>query len=332
MDQFNEFRENIAEKATDLRDSITEKAASFKGTDVGSKSFLSHSKDFLESNTLIAKTAFLLFVLLIFCLLFYVFSRALIYFMTPSESPYVIKGMKDATQPLTIAQTPGDKSSVPIFRSRNEVEGIEFTYSVWLYVNDMQFEEDFGFKHVFHKGNTQASDTPGIYGPNNCPGVYLYKGKKNIADNLLDKFPLLGVLIRLNVFNDNDNTASSPYKYYDDVYVDGLPIKKWVNLIVRVTNQNMVDVYVNGTLTKSHKLSNIIKQNYDNLYVSMNGGFPGSLSNLKYYNYAIGTFEINRIKNAGPDLTIAGSSSLQDKKADYLSQDWYFGDTDVVRG
>ena len=47
-----------------------------------------------------------------------------------------------------------------------------------------------------------------------------------------------------------------------------------------------------------HVLSNSErKQNYDNLYINMNNGFGGNLSNLKYYNYAIGTFEIDNIVN-----------------------------------
>ena len=68
---------------------------------------------------------------------------------------------------------------------------------------------------------------------------------------------------------------------YDDIYIDGIPIKKWVGVVIRVTSQNIVDVYINGNLTKRHKLSNIVKQNYDNLYVNYNGGFSGNISNLK---------------------------------------------------
>jgi len=249
--------------------------------------------------------------------------------LTPSDSPYILHGMKDATQTMTITQTLGDKQSIPITRSRNEYDGIEFTYSYWMYVNDVNYPNT-GFKHVFHKGSTNSdSDKPDIFGPNNCPGVYLYTGKKNISDNLLEKYPLLGMLVRLNVYHDNDN-SDEPYKYYDDIYVDGIPIKKWVGVVIRVTSQNIVDVYINGTLAKRHKLSNVVKQNYDNIHINMNGGFSGNLSNLKYHNYAIGTFEIDNITSAGPNLKMTENSNIQKSKPYYLSSQWYFNDTDPL--
>ena len=135
------------------------------------------------------------------------------------------------------------------------------------------------------------------------------------------------MLVRVNVFHNNESTKNT---YYDDIYVDGIPIKKWVCVVIRVTSQNIVDIYINGNLTKRHKLSNIIKQNYDNLYVNYNGGFDGAISNLKYYNYAIGTFEINSIMYKGPNLTTSKKSKLKDSKGDYLSTNWYFNNTDII--
>jgi len=300
-------------------------------TPYGTEKFLSSGSEFLNSNTLIAKATFLLLIIILFVFLFYVFSRIIIFFLTPSENPFIIKGMKDATQSMVIPQTMADKNSVPIYRSKNEYDGTEFTYAFWMYVNDLTYNENKDFKHVFHKGSSTQSDDAldGVYGPNNAPGVYLYTGKKNVSDNLLEKYPVLGMLIRMNVFHDNDN-KTNPYKYYDDIYVDGIPIKKWVCVVIRVTGQNIVDVYVNGTLTKRHKLTNIVKQNYDNIYINLNGGFGGNLSNLRYYNYAIGTFEIYRITSEGPDLTIAENTSINKSKPFYLSSQWYFDNTDPL--
>jgi len=298
-------------------------------TPYGTERFLSSSNEFFSSNTLIAKATFLLLIIILFIFLFSIFSKLIFYILTPSESPYIIYGMKDATQSMTIPQTFGDKSSVPIYRSKDQYDGIEFTYSFWMYVNDPEYNETTDFKHVFHKGSTMGGEGAGTFGPNNCPGVYLYTGKKNLSDNLLDKYPLLGLLVRLNVYHNNDD-SENPYKYYDDVYVDGIPIKKWVNVIIRTTSQNIVDVYINGTLTKRHNLSNVVKQNYDNIYINMNGGFAGNLSNLKYYNYAIGTFEIDNITSSGPNLKMADNSSIKKSKPYYLSSQWYFDDTDLA--
>jgi hypothetical protein len=103
-----------------------------------------------------------------------------------------------------------------------------------------------------------------------------------------------------------------------------------VGIIIRVTSQNVCDIYINGTLTKRHKLSNIVKQNYDNLYVNYNGGFSGNLSDLKYYNYAVGTLEIDSVTSNGPNLKIKKNSNIEKSKPQYLATQWYFNDTDVL--
>ena len=287
--------------------------------------------EFFSSNTMIAKATFLLGVITIFTILFYVGSKMIYYFFSPSEVPYLINGMKDATEALTITQNAGQKTSIPILRSNNQYGGVEFTYSFWIYVNNINYNETTDYKHVFNKGsspNSIGEGGAGLFGPNNCPGVYLYTGKKNLNNSTLtDDFPLLGMLVRLNVFHNNQTIKKV---YYDDIYVDAIPIKKWVGVIIKVTSQNICDIYINGTLMKRHKLSNIVKQNYDNLYVNYNGGFSGNLSNLKYYNYAIGTLEIDSLTTNGPSLKIKEDSNIEKSKPHYLSSQWYFNDTDVV--
>ena len=332
----NNAKNNVVPNLDNIKNNILNTGNNLKQklisiTPYGTEKFLSSSKEFFSSNTVIAKATFLLLVIIIFVFLFYIFSKIIFYVLTPSENPYLLHGMKDATQTMTIPQTFQDKSSVPIFRSKNEYDGIEFTYSFWMYVNDLMYSDSSEFKHVFHKGSAREGEGGlGIYGPNNCPGVYLYTGKKNLSDDLLEEFPVLGMLVRLNIYHNNDD-SENPYKYYDDIYVDNIPIKKWVGVIIRITSQNIVDVYINGTLTKRHKMSNVVKQNYDNVYINLNGGFPGNLSNLKYYNYAIGTYEISKITSNGPNLKIAENNSIQKSKPYYLSSHWYFDDTDPLR-
>jgi len=291
---------------------------------------LGNFNEFLSSNTMIARGTFLLGVLIFFSILFYVGSKLVYYFLSPSETPFLISGMKDATEALTISQNLGQKTTIPILRSVNEYGGVEFTYSFWIYVNNVNYNETIDYKHVFNKGSSPSSQGEGgsgLFGPNNAPGVYLYNGKKNYSDALMINYPVLGMLVRLNVFHNNES-VNKPY--YDDIYVDAIPIKKWVGVIIRVTSQNICDIYINGTLTKRHKLSNIVKQNYDNLYVNYNGGFSGNLSDLKYYNYAVGTLEIDSVTARGPNLKIKKNSNIEKAKPQYLSTHWYFNDTSVL--
>ena len=199
-----------------------------------------------------------------------------------------------------------------------------------MYINEADYNDDIDYRHVFHKGSLKDGDPPGVYGPNNCPGVYLYNGKKQFSNNLIEKYPLLGMLVRLNIFQDNESNEH-PYKIYDDVYIDGIPIKKWVCVIIRLTSQNVLDIYINGNLTKRHQLTNIVKQNYDNVYINYkNGGFRGNLSNLRYYNYALGTYEIEKIVEQGPNLNMAENTNIKNSAPQYLSSQWYFNDTDPI--
>ena len=340
MENLNEIKDNIVDNAVKIKDNVVDNIKDFKENienNVGipaataqPKNFLDYSKEFLQSNTIIAKATFLLLVIIVFVFLFKVLSKIIIFFMTPSETPYLVYGMKDATQTLTVPQSFKNKGSVQIYRSIDEYDGIEFTYSFWMYITNIDYNEK-DYYHVFHKGSLNAGSGGNIYGPNTCPGVYLYKGRRNLTDatNLIEKYPELGMLVRLNVFHNNDDVEYA-YKYYDDIYVNGIPIKKWVGVIIRVTSQNVVDIYINGTLSKRHKLSNIIKQNYDDVHINRDGGYPGNLSNLKYYNYAIGTFEIEKITANGPNLTMADNANITRSKPEYLSPQWYYNSINIV--
>jgi Na+/proline symporter len=87
-----------------------------------------------------------------------------------------------------------------------------------------------------------------------------------------------------------------------------------------------LDVYINGVITKSTELIGVPKQNYGDVYVAMNGGFSGYISNLWYYNYALGTTAIQNIVQRGPNTKMADASAtaLAKKDTNYLSLRWYF--------
>jgi hypothetical protein len=54
------------------------------------------------------------------------------------------------------------------------------------------------------------------------------------------------------------------------------------------------------------------------------------MSDLKYFNYAIGTYEINSITSKGPNLKTKKDSNINKSKPQYLSAQWYFNDTDIL--
>ena len=135
------------------------------------KGMFTGTKDFLESNSIVAKVAFLLLVLIVFILLVRLGIQSISYFMAPSSSPTLIDGMIDATHMQVIPQNPDLPNAVPILRSVNQEDGIEFTWGVWTYIKNLKPENL--YKHVFHKGNNKVDHSLGMNFPNNAPGLYI---------------------------------------------------------------------------------------------------------------------------------------------------------------
>ena len=344
LDDNKSMNPNSEKVANDINPAGNNNTSKFiKPFPQSAEKYLTTSKEFLNSNTTIAKATFLFLIIIIFCVLFYLLSKLIIFIMTPSGSPYLLDGMKDATTPLTIPQELNNKNSKQILRSKNQYGGIEFTYSFWIYVKDNFTEqaiENHKFMHVFHKGSAKKGKNENsdlgehMYDPNVCPGVYLFFGRDRTAinyknninntkanDYVLSK-PELNLLVRLNTYA-NNNIEAHKYVTYNDIIVEGIPIKKWVNIVIRSTNQNIVDIYVNGTLVKRHTLTNTIKQNYDKVHINHNGGFNGNLSNLRYHNYALGAYEIEGIVSSGPNLKMATNDNITQSAPFYLSRSWY---------
>jgi hypothetical protein len=276
-------------------------------SDFSSKDMVSGSRDFLESNSWVAKLAFLLMVVIGFVILFRLMISFITWIFSPSGKVVLINGLQNGSVSTTISQDPENKSSITILRSENEKDGIEFTWSVWLYLNG--FQDGSSYHHVFNKGNvatsTSTGDFPGTTTPNNAPGLYINPNYD-------------GFRVIMNSFN-------NPYQ--EVIEVTDLPMSKWINIVIRVQDRNC-DIYVNGRLVKRRIMTEVVKQNYDDVHVSLNGGFSGYLSNLTYFNRAISITQIQDIISVGPNTKpISKALDLTPSKPRYLSNRWYFDQT-----
>jgi hypothetical protein len=254
--------------------------------------------DFLNSNSLVIQIAFLILVIFVFIILLRIGVSLLSYFLQPSPSPHLIDGMVDARQMIIFPQDPSSNGAVTIYRSVNASEGLEFTWSTWFFINSLETNAGL-YKHIFSKGNSNLNKN-GMVEPNNAPGLYIAPNSNN----------LVVVMNTYNVIN-------------EEIVIPDIPINKWVNVIIRCQNTNL-DVYINGTIARSINLVGVPKQNYGDVYVGMNGGFDGYISNLWYYNYGVGTAEIQNIVNKGPNTKMIGGNALANKIYDYLSLRWFF--------
>jgi hypothetical protein len=255
--------------------------------------------DFLTANTIIAKFAFILLVLVVFLILFNLGVSIVGYFSEPSPDPYIINGMIDGNFSKVVPQDPKQTNAIPIYRSNDQSKGMEFTWSSWLYLSDLGKEAG-KYQHVFSKGDGNIDSNTNLSTVNNGPGVYI-----SPMDNKLH--------IIMNTVSSTDSNTT--------IDIDNIPIKKWFHVSLRLQN-TVLDVYVNGVVVNRLLLKNTPKQNYGNVYVCQNGGFSGKLSNLRYYSRALNVFEINNIVSAGPNMKVASDMNPVGGFS-YLSSQWY---------
>uniref|UniRef100_A0A6C0KL10 LamG-like jellyroll fold domain-containing protein n=1 Tax=viral metagenome TaxID=1070528 RepID=A0A6C0KL10_9ZZZZ len=258
------------------------------------------TSQYTYSNSMIAKFAFLILIVIIFMFLLSLGISLVSYFTLPSNDPYVVKGMIDGNFPLRISQDPNNSSAVPILKSNNQSSGAEFTWSTWIYLNDLGTDDK--YRHIFTKGDG-IFDDKNMSTVNNAPGLYLTPKKNEL-------------LVIMNTV--------SPENVNETIKIDNIPIKKWVNVMIRLQNIYL-DVYINGTVTKRVVLKNVPKQNYNDVYVNQNGGFPGKLADLRYFSRALNIFEINTIMMGGPNTRTSTLYASQTSKGgySYLSNMWY---------
>tara|TARA_A100001015_G_C15044776_1_gene742744 strand:- start:922 stop:1764 length:843 start_codon:yes stop_codon:yes gene_type:complete len=262
-------------------------------------------KKYLLADSLVSKLIFLILVAVIFVLLLRVATSVIGYLFGPKNKPYIVKGLQEGNIRRLYSQDPNKSNSISILRSKNQESGIEFTYSVWLNVNYKQPNNTTYYNHVFSKGSTEQMniDMNGIYYPNNAPGMYL---DMTSSDNNL--------VIIMNTMSGTD----------ERIVINRIPLQKWLCVVLRVKGK-ILDVYINGIITKRQILNDVPKQNYEDIIVAGGqlNGFNGQLSSLRYYNYALSINEINSILRKGPNLKADIKTALSSRPP-YLSTDWYF--------
>ena len=267
-------------------------------------------KDFVSSNSLISKVAFTLLVMFIFFLLLKFSITFIPKLFKESNSPYIFNGTIEGSHSVVIPQDPKHDNAIPILRSVNEKHGIEFSWSLWMFLDDNAVSIGNTNIHIFHKGDshTYTTDDNKVFHKIAAPGLYL-DGQNN------------NLLVTMNTHN-TDETEEK----LEQISVSGVPMNKWVNIIIRVKNRR-VDVYINGTIKRSVELDGVPKQNYGEIFIAQNtsSSLQGSkLSNLRYHDYALNVYDIQKLVQSGPNRKLVTSSAMTDNSSSYLAFDWYY--------
>lgn len=243
------------------------------------------------------------------------FIRYLIYRVKRNSkaTPFLIRGNQNANKAIVLYQDPSNLSSIPVLRSRDELDGIEFSYTTWLYVDDWINYKKGEWKSVFHKGS------PNAWPPENTSARAYNKfcGAEDDPSGAMIAAP--GVWFHPN--NNAMRIYMNSFSLMND-YVDifNVPSNKWFHLGIILRHQAL-DIYINGYLKKKHTLASIARQNFGNVYIGTNGGFQGYISNLRYFDYAITVNELTREVERGPS-TLA-CNDISGNQPPYLNTNWW---------
>ena len=288
-------------------------------------------KDFMESNSYVAKFAFILMVFISFSVLLKLTIIGLSYFMLPSMSPFVLNGTANTEDmAMNISQDPSSPDSVFIARSMNEDGGLEYTWSAWFLVNQAPQTLD-KYSRVFSKGGEGTKENAsGIYYPNNAPGLYIKRTNTTNPTNpdRTDTGENITLMAVIDV-NGKGGTSKTKEDLHEKLIATDIPMKKWVNAVIRVTN-NVIDLYVNGRLAQRRKTAGIPLQNYGKVNIGEDKSanrFSGYISTIQYFNYSIGANKIMSIVDEGPNLKMVtnggGDTTATKSVGSYLSNIWY---------
>lgn len=287
---------NIAETFDNAKATVANSLNEFSSQNV-----VNAPQDFLNSNSIIAKFVFLILVVIVFLFLLNLGTKLIQYILKPSKNVYLINGLVQGNSSVTVSQNPKKTDSVIVHRSNNQSKGIEATWSLWLYINDISKKPNTKtetFSHIFNKGN-DVFDNKGIANVNNAPGLYISDSTNTIR-------------VYMDSVTDNNNFLE----------ITNVPLKKWFHVAIRIQN-NILDVYINGTISARKILSDVPKQNYDDVHLCKNGGFKGSLSNLYYADHAMSVVAINNFMLKGPNLKESSMVKTNIGYYSYLSNLWY---------
>jgi hypothetical protein len=226
------------------------------------------------------------------------------YSNTILREPWLVETTKSASNQQIV---PGN-----IIQPSNDSQfGIEFSYSLWMYIDgwsdDSRYttiDEDgknVQLSHILHKGDSLANSIQ-------TPGIWLQRVENDLR-----------IVVKINTFNTIKDCKGEAC-YLEKCSIGNIPLNKWVHLNLVVINKN-VDLYINGYLKKRCLLKGLPNQNIGDVYLNSFGGFKGFLSRVRYFNYALPVWKIEQILKQGPSPYTG--PDISNTIPPYLGDSWW---------
>lgn len=229
---------------------------------------------------------------------------------TSRVAVYPVTGGSSGGNVKIFSQDPNNANSLLLPHSENQLTGIEFSYTTFLYISQDTDSNTEGWKSVFYKGYDSLPF------PLCGPGVFISSMSE------VNTGPILRVVM---------NTYDC---WFNTVDVHQVPFRKWIHLAIVLKN-NSLEVYIDGNLANKKSFNGTLPyQNYQELVLFpnvqtsppcdwksdaqtgvrkaipvgdnfiINGCFSGFISNLFYFSYALTYSELNAMMTMGPSSTM----------------------------
>lgn len=170
------------------------------------------------------------------------------------------------------------------YLSFNRPNGIEYTLSSWIYINDLQQEKQ---KYQFIFGRTTDASISNAVGllESNTPCLYIAPNSNNI------------VIISSTFTSKKDNMIT----------LTSIPIQQWINIAV-ICKGSLLTCYVNFKPIKAITLDSVPKQDGNICIGCAETNFNGYISNLLYAPKALYSEELTNYSSSLPNTHLIGNS------------------------
>jgi len=239
----------------------------------------------------------------------------------PSSYP-IVDGYIDCASGINMrfnTSNPESKAYLAMPRSVNRKGGAQFSYSFWLYLDDV-IDENIKNKVLFCKGDTRRYEYKVV---NKADNVILDKGKAQIVKcplvrfgknykemivefNTTDQFDERMVI--MNNVSESDSAVRrnamslTPHYWvmFTFVFEDNVPINDFENGVA-------IKFFINDTLYQHHRVKSTLKQNNGDMMVLPDENGVGIKSaricDLCYHNYSLDDLKVKDLYTRGPTKT-----------------------------